>query len=182
MKICYWRYRDVAGFTLVELMIVIAIIAALTGIAIPGFSAWIPNYHLKSAAQDIYSNFQLAKLTAVKRNTNCTVVFKKLISGTTYDYVVFVDSNRDLEYNTGDEVVTKRSFEEYKGNVFFDPSDGLDFGVNDNTPPLSVISFRSNGLVIDNDGNNNGGTVSLKNIKNREMDISVSSTGNIRIL
>jgi type IV fimbrial biogenesis protein FimT len=64
-----------AGFTLIELATILVIVAALASIAIPTFSVWLPNYRLRSAARDLYSNFQMAKLGAVKQNKSWAVVF-----------------------------------------------------------------------------------------------------------
>ena len=63
------------GFTMTEVMIVIAIIAILAMTAIPGFSIWLPDYRLKNAVQDLYSNMQLAKMEAVRTNGNRSIVF-----------------------------------------------------------------------------------------------------------
>jgi len=67
--------RDETGFTMVEVMVVIGIIAIAAGVAIPSISSFIPNYRVKSAAQDLYSNMQLAKMEAVKTNSSRTVTF-----------------------------------------------------------------------------------------------------------
>ena len=69
--------RRQSGFTLVELMITIGVVAILSAIAVPNFISWIPKYRLKAAASELFSNMQLARMTAVKENTTCTVTFSQ---------------------------------------------------------------------------------------------------------
>ena len=68
------RKRE-SGFSLIELLVIIVIIAILAAIAIPGFSAWLPNYRLRQAARDVYSNLQRAKVNAIKSNSEWRVYF-----------------------------------------------------------------------------------------------------------
>lgn len=63
------------GFSLIEMLIVMAIMAILAGIAIPMLSVMVPDYKLKQAAQDLYSNLQNAKMEAVRTNGKKSVNF-----------------------------------------------------------------------------------------------------------
>ncbi|MGE0086142.1 MAG: GspH/FimT family pseudopilin [Desulfococcaceae bacterium] len=63
------------GFTLVEILVVIAIITIIMTISIPNFIIWRDNTRLKSAAGDIYNAMQKAKMGAIKENRNWSVSF-----------------------------------------------------------------------------------------------------------
>jgi len=177
------------GFTLIEVIVVVAIIGIIAAVGIPGFSKWLPNYRLRLAAQEILSGFQLAKTTAIKRNTNCTVIFSVPsigryinVGGVNYEYVIFVDSNRDLEYDAGEQIIRSRSWADYKNEVSFDlnsGTQGTNFMANDDNLP--AISFRSNGMPIKNDGLPSGGTVFLTNTNNRTMQINLGPAGSVTI-
>lgn len=63
------------GFSLVELMVVLAVLVILASIAVPAYTVWVPNYKLKAAAGEMVAALQLAKLTAVKENANVVIWF-----------------------------------------------------------------------------------------------------------
>ena len=63
------------GFTLIELLTVIAIVAVVAGIIMPSVTRWLPKYRLRSGAEEIQSALQLARLGAIKQNTNSIVAF-----------------------------------------------------------------------------------------------------------
>ncbi|UCF92648.1 MAG: GspH/FimT family pseudopilin [Desulfobacterales bacterium] len=67
--------RKNSGFTVIELMVTIAIVAILAGLAVPGFVGWLPNYRLRSGAEEIQSTLQLARIRAIKQNATATVSF-----------------------------------------------------------------------------------------------------------
>ena len=54
------------GFTLIELMVAIAIISIVSIIAVPRFNDMIPRYRLKAAARNLQANMQKAKVRAIK--------------------------------------------------------------------------------------------------------------------
>ena len=172
------------GFTIVELIVIIAILVVLVLIAIPGFSRWLPNYRLRAATRDLFSNFQHAKLTAIKRHRTCAISFDQDIDTTTYDYVVYVDMGNDLELDAGDEVLTKVLFSERYEGVIFDTTkgggDGIDFIDNDDGNPS--VGFLSNGFGVDNNGNPVAGSVFLTNTTGRQREVAVASAGSITII
>lgn len=63
-----------AGFSLIELMIGIAIMAILLGLALPSFQSWVKNTQIRNAAESITNGLQRARAEAVSRNTTVTFV------------------------------------------------------------------------------------------------------------
>lgn len=61
------------GFTLVELLIVVAIMAIMAMVAMPSFTDVIESQRMKSAATDLMIVMTRARSEAIKRNTNVTL-------------------------------------------------------------------------------------------------------------
>lgn len=70
------------GFTIVELMITLVILAILVTLAAPSFSDYIANQRVKTDAQALFASLLYARSEAVKRNSNVYIVSN---SGTWHD-------------------------------------------------------------------------------------------------
>lgn len=63
-----------SGFSLIELMIGIVILAIAMAVAMPNYSQWIQNTHIRNAAESIQNGMQRARAEAVSRNTDVSFV------------------------------------------------------------------------------------------------------------
>ena len=61
------------GFTLIELMVVVAIAAILASLAAPSFKSFVSGQRVKTAASDFAMAAILARSEAIKRNANVTI-------------------------------------------------------------------------------------------------------------
>lgn len=62
------------GFTLIEMIVVVTIVAVLMALAAPALSNFVLNGRVRQASSDIWSSLSLARSEALRRNTNVSVV------------------------------------------------------------------------------------------------------------
>jgi type IV fimbrial biogenesis protein FimT len=58
------------GFTLIELMTVISVMALMLFLALPNFNVWLHNTQIRTAGEALLNGLQLARTEAVRRNVN----------------------------------------------------------------------------------------------------------------
>lgn len=76
-----------SGFSLIELMIGISILAILLGLALPSFQTWLKNIQIRNAAESITNGLQRARTEAVAKNTN-TIFTLNADTSWSVDYAV----------------------------------------------------------------------------------------------
>jgi type IV fimbrial biogenesis protein FimT len=59
-----------AGFTLIELMVTITILAIMLFIALPNFAVWMQNTQIRTAGEAVLNGMQLARAEAIRRNVS----------------------------------------------------------------------------------------------------------------
>jgi len=69
------RGRPDRGFTMIEILIVIAIIGIIAAVALPNIGQYIRNYKIRGAAQQVAGELQSARSKAIMSNTNEGVSF-----------------------------------------------------------------------------------------------------------
>jgi len=69
------KMKNNKGFTLVEMMVVIGIVAILALITVPNIISWRPKAALSGAARTLKADLELAKSRAIRDNATVTVTF-----------------------------------------------------------------------------------------------------------
>lgn len=161
------KQQNEMGVTMLELLVVIAIIGVMTSVGVVVARSLGPEMRLDSAARDIRSAFQKAKLSAVKENTDCLVVFNTSSPGS---YHACIDSDGDGSCDPGEEVILQKNFSDYPNISLIDA--GFSSG--------NYIRFNSRGSTGSITGWS-AGSVDCKNDNGDKRTINVTRTGEIHI-
>lgn len=130
-----------SGFTLIELMVTIAIAAILATLAIPSFTALINGGRLKSHSTAFHSSLLLARSEAIKRNGR--VVLCKSADAATctttgkwqQGWLIFADANNNGTRETDEAVIQKIA------------ALSGDFVLKGNPTVTSYVSYSSTGAT-----------------------------------
>ena len=142
------------GVTLIELVVVMAIIAIAAAFVAPNIGAWIPNYRLRGATRDVVSNLRTAQMKAISTNREYQVSFNPGAGS----YI--------LQYRHTDGITW------------------IDEGAAQTLPSgilISGITFPGNNAQFNPNSTASAGTITITNTKGTKKDVTVaSSTGRIR--
>lgn len=98
------------GFTLIELMVVLAVAAVVLSLGVPGFTDFRRNSRMTAVANDFLGSIQSARSEAIKRQVPVAVCPSEnpdaedaeCSDGTFVGWIVFVDGDNDCLRDVGD--------------------------------------------------------------------------------
>lgn len=176
--------KSVSGFTLIELMFSLILLAILLTIGAPSLSRWVHNRQIRTSAEAIHNGLMLAKTEAVRRNAavrfqlTTTTTSGCVLSDTGTSWVVSLDSPAGAcdaapSDTAAPRIIQSRSSSEGSPNAVV------------NAGGVSTLTFNSvgqtNASATINVSNPNGGSCTTDGGSMRCLRVTVSSGGQIRM-
>lgn len=163
-KVLFGKKRE-SGLSLIELLVVMVILGVMAAVAIPAFSVWLPSYRLKTAARDLYSDLQSAKLKAIRSNGDCGIVFNRVAG--TYEVVT---GGADRDFSTAGDNVTQKTvtLSNYSSGVGFGTGNAVN-NWSGSPVPGDAATYDPERAVFNSRGmTNDMGYIYLDNEKNNK--------------
>ena len=119
--------RSQKGFSLVELMVVVAITVILGMIAVPTLVTTYPIYKLKKTSRDLCSNLRKARSMAIKYNRDVVIVFDVV------NHTYSIDGGEPIELESG---------------ILYGAGSATAAAAPDNSLPDDGVSFEDNQVTF----------------------------------
>jgi len=145
------------GFSLVEVIIVIAVIGIVAVFAVPNMIGWRANTNIGAIASNLKSDLQFAKMKAIRENQYVAVSFFP----TENYYEIFVDRHNDFSRDSDEDLFLHRQL----------PADVR----------IQLTTFNHDCLRFNSRGGADSGQVELVNSKGRQRNALVSQLGKIEL-
>ena len=156
----FWKIlKNRKGFTLTEVTVVLSLLGIMSAISVPSYFSWLPKHRLQTSVRQIYDDLNLAKIRAIRSNTNAYITFSALAD----TYFVFLDDvTANGLYEPAETIL--------RNNVTLE--NGVDITVG------NTFGFNNRGMSTTGTAQ----VVRLTNPTNIIMRIDVTSAGSISIL
>ena len=165
------------GFTMIELVVVIAVAAIAVAMAFPTFMAERDRSRVKGAGRDLVSNFQTARINAMRGARIWGLVFD--VTGNAY---ALVNAGDDGVMDTEDDLTVKTVTLSGYGDVTFGIGDGIGARPGGVVPENGAVTFSGNKVNFSPDGaGDRSGTVYVKNGRGQTFAVgSITVTGRVK--
>ena len=149
--------RKTTGFTILEMLIVLAIMTIITAASIPSFAKFTKTARLRASARDICTALRSARRLAI------TTRISRAVKIYLYDYSTVPSLQNTLTfYETADSVETRRA----AANIYFN---------DDTIAEYLTFTFSARGTT-------SGDTITVVDPNDRYIDITIEGvTGRVRI-
>ena len=181
----YWPGRlrgPQAGFTLIELMVGVAIMGILLMVGVPSFQSAVASSRLTTSTNDVVSALALARTEAIRRGARVTVCKSANATGCTtagnwaQGWIIFIDTTRsagDAAVDAGEVILASNAAA--SGNIVMAGSAGV----------TNFVSFASDGQARLMNGASQAGTLRVCSTATaladtrRARDIAITASGRV---
>jgi type IV fimbrial biogenesis protein FimT len=160
--------REIHGFTLIELMVTIAVAAILVVVAVPNLRTFVQNSRINTQVNDLIADLSYARSEAIKRRTNVAVC--QSTNGTTCaggnwkdGRLIYADINGNGALDAGEVVLRFRGAPGGSDNTLTTTPAGADpivFNLSGQFAGVGGTSFA----ICDDRGFSKGKSVTLNSI------------------
>ena len=167
--------RPRPGWTLIELLLGLAIAALLTVFALPMYADWIAESQMMNYARDLAGSMNVARSEAIKRGTRVNLCKSAnrstcAIGGDwAQGFVVYVDRDHDGQLDVGESAI----------QVVAPASPGI--SARGNRPIADYVSYTSLGTARLLNGALQMGTLTVCRSGQKAVDVVLANSGRARI-
>ena len=130
------RARSTCGFTLIEMMVTVAVLAIIMMVAAPNLAGFVRSSKVRSAQSELVASLMLARSEAAKRGVTVGVAASAPTSANEFGkgWTVWVDTNEDGVVDSGEVVI--RTYPSLNDAVVLGTTGGI-----------SAVAFNSSGFL-----------------------------------
>jgi type II secretory pathway pseudopilin PulG len=183
------RFTSQSGYTIVELLFVLGMVATLSSVAVPQVLAGLDDFRTAGAARHISARLQRARMDAVVRSADVGLQVTSTAAG--YTYAVYVDGNRngvratDIQRGTDTRLVPPERLSDQFPGVDFGAIPGIPAVDPSSTPPGTdpIRLGSSNMATFAASGTSSSGSLYIRGRRNAQYVVRIyGQTGKTRIL
>ncbi len=146
------------GYTILEVLVILALMGILMAVSLPAFLRWLPSYRLQSAATTMANHLRAARLLAILKGKNHQVQVKVANEGNYYQVVEDPEGDDRIVISIGRVILDK----EFGGVI------------------LSATNFENGTLTFFPRGISDNGRIWLNNARDDQIEIVIFG-GRVRI-